>query len=545
MGRKDFSRTSAALFGALLVVLVVSNSVLGQSPAPGSSVAQIDDLLRQGYQLEQQKRWSEALTLYEDGVRQFPAEQNLQRRFEFTRLHYDVGRRLNDTSFRAALTRLSLNETLDLYSEVLLKIQTHYVEGPNFKELVERGTNALEVALAEPTFLERCRVSADPQVIEGFRQELRRTLGPRMVQSRNDARNLVSLVSAMAADRLGVPQNAVVMEYTCGAANALDVYSSYLTPGQLTDVYSQIEGNFVGLGIELKADNGSLLLVRVINGSPAQKGGLRDGDRILAVDGHQTRDYSTDQAANLLQGEVGSLAELVVQSPGQSPRTVQIHRERVEVPSIDEAHIVDTAQGIGYLKLTCFQKTTSRDLDVALWNLHREGMRSLIMDLRGNPGGLLITAVEVADKFVERGVIVSTRGRNAQEDFTYSAHEAGTWRVPLVVMIDQDSASAAEIFAGAMRDHRRATIVGVRSYGKGSVQGIFPLSFSNAGLRLTTAKFYSPKGYPYSGIGVEPDLAVHKVARPSGVPSSSLSGDSDDPALTAAIEVARQRVAQR
>ena len=177
--------------------------------------------------------------------------------------------------------------------------------------------------------------------------------------------------------------------------------------------------------------------------------------------------------------------------------------------------------GVGYFKLTCFQKTTARDLDAALWKLHRDGMRSLVIDVRGNPGGLLVSAVEVVDRFVDRGIIVSTRGRIAQEDYTYSAHEQGKWRVPLVVLIDQDSASAAEIFAGAIRDHHRGTIVGVRSFGKGSVQGIFPLDGSNAGMRLTTAKFYSPNGSPFSGVGVEPDVVVllaaqhnHVVARP-------------------------------
>ena len=142
-------------------------------------------------------------------------------------------------------------------------------------------------------------------------------------------------------------------------------------------------------------------------------------------------------------------------------------------------------------------------------------MKSLVIDVRGNPGGLLVSAVEVADRFVDRGVIVSTRGRSAQEDFTYSAHEQGKWQMPLVVIIDQDSASAAEIFAGAIRDHHRGTIVGVRSFGKGSVQGIFPLDESNAGVRLTTAKFYSPNGRPYSRVGVEPDIRRCVLAAPA------------------------------
>jgi carboxyl-terminal processing protease len=546
MRRKGLLRASRVFLGVVLAALVLSQAVLARAATPVAATAQVDDLLRQGVQLEQQGRWSEAMAVYEDGVRQHPSERALQRRFEFTRLHHDVARRYNDSSFRDSLLRLSFNESLDLYSEVLLKIQTHYVEAPNWKELVERGTNAFEVAMSESAFLEGCRVRTDGPALDQFRQELRRTLGPRMIQSRNDARTTVSLVAAMAAERLGVSQNAVVLEYACGAADTLDLYSSYLTPGQLNDIYSQIEGNFVGLGIELKADNGSLLIVRVIPGSPAQKGGLRDGDRILAVDGQQTRDCSTDRAANLLQGEAGSVANLVVESPNQQPRQLRIRRERVEVPSIDDVRIVDRPQGVGYLKLTCFQKTTSRDLDTALWNLHRQGMRSLIIDLRGNPGGLLVSAVEVADKFIERGVIVSTHGRNSQEDFTYSAHEPGTWRMPLVLIIDQDSASAAEIFAGAIRDHRRGTLVGTRSYGKGSVQGIFPLGASSAGLRLTTAKFYSPKGYPFVGVGVQPDLTVHNVARPADAASvTSPTGTSDDPMLATALEAVRQMIAQR
>jgi carboxyl-terminal processing protease len=161
-------------------------------------------------------------------------------------------------------------------------------------------------------------------------------------------------------------------------------------------------------------------------------------------------------------------------------------------------------------------------------------MRSLVIDLRGNPGGLLVSAVEVADRFVERGVIVSTRGRIAQEDFTYTAHEHGKWQVPLVVMIDQDSASAAEIFAGAIRDHRRGTIVGVRSFGKGSVQGIFPLDDSASGIRLTTAKFYSPAGRPFNRVGVDPDVTVRTAAKPiNGIVNS------DDATLSAAIQTAR------
>lgn len=518
----------------------------GSAPDAGLAPSAIGDVLRRGRQLEAERRWAEATAHYEDALRQFPGEPSLQQRFEASRLHYDLARRYNDASFRRLLEGLSLSEALAVYSEVLLKIQSHYVETPDWKDLVRRGTGAVEVALSEQPFLDGCRPGIDRQAVDDFCGELGRALGARAIRSRAEAGDAVAAAANLARQRLGVAPSRVVLEYTCGAANSLDLYSTYLTPDQLAEVYSQIEGNFVGLGVELKAQGDALLIVRVISGSPAERSGMRAGQRIVAVDGRPTRDLSTERAANLLQGPAGSVVHLTLQDPDGSSQSMAVRRQRVEVPSVDDVQILDRNQGIGYLKLTCFQKTTAHDLDVALWNLYHAGMRSLIIDLRGNPGGLLVAAVEAADRFVERGVIVSTRGRSFQEDLTYSAREAGTWRVPLVVLVDQDSASAAEIFAGAIRDHQRGTIVGKRSYGKGSVQGIFPLTASGAGVRLTTARFYSPGGRPYNGVGVEPDIVVHQVARPGdGASPARPPARPADPTLAAALQAAQQLMAQR
>ena len=199
--------------------------------------------------------------------------------------------------------------------------------------------------------------------------------------------------------------------------------------------------------------------------------------------------------------------------------------------------MLDASAGIATLKLTSFQKTTAADLEAALRKLDAAGMRSLVIDLRGNPGGLLSAAVDVADLFLERGLVVATRGRSPDEDFNYSAGRPGTWRMPLVLLIDGDSASSSEIFAGAIRDHRRGSIVGSRSYGKGSIQGIFPLDAAGVGMRLTTAKFFSPHGLPYSGVGVEPDVPVQTVARP--VDGTFVPGSADT-GLAAATDVARR-----
>lgn len=544
---------SALLLAALLSLFGSSPTADAQirivepgasSQAAGERSAAVESLVRQGSALESENRWGDALAHYEEALRDFPHDEVLARRREFAKINYELGRRYDDDSFRKALISFRVDEALDQYSEVLLKIETHYVDRPDWTRLVERGTRAMEIALARDDFRRRHLPNVAAERIDAFARAMRRTVGSTTTRTRDEARTLVASLASHGEHAIGLPAVATVFEFTCGAIGGLDNYSAYLTSGQLKDVYSQIDGNFVGLGIELKADDGSLLIVNVIPGSPADRAGLRANDRIVAVDRQSTREISTDSAANLLQGPEGSIAEVTIHSPDRDPRTVRVRREHVEVPSVDNIKIVDAEAGVAYLRLVSFQRTTNRDMDRALWQLHRQGMKSLIIDLRGNPGGLLSASVEVADKFVDRGTIVSTKGRNTAEDYRYTAHQIATWRVPLVVLIDGNSASASEIFAGAIRDHRRGTIIGERSYGKGSVQGIFPLAVGGCGVRLTTAKFYSPAGTPINELGVSPDVTVHTTAKPDLATADIPTGD-EDRVLKAAVQVAQQQLAAR
>ena len=370
---------------------------------------------------------------------------------------------------------------------------------------------------------------------------LRTDVNKRPVRSRTEAMDLLKYSAHLAQQHLNIPATITIGEYCAGAISSLDQYSAYLTSAQLDDVYSQIEGNFVGLGIELKATDDSLLIVKVIPGGPAERSGIMAGDRIVAVEGQPTTDISTDKAADMLKGVQGSVVTVSLDNATRGTRTLRVRRERVNVPCVEDVGIIDSTNGIGYFRLTSFQKTTSRDVDQALWKLHRMGMKSLIVDVRGNPGGLLTASVEVADKFIPEGTIVSTRGRSTREDYDYKAHRVGTWRVPLIVLIDKDTASASEIFAGAVHDLGRGTILGERSYGKGSVQGIFPLSISRSGVRLTTAKFYSPSGQPISERGVSPHHTVHMVAKPdSDIAQSGMPTEDDDAVVAAACAMARK-----
>jgi carboxyl-terminal processing protease len=540
-------------FGRTWLLLAVVAAVVPSVPGPlgaqsevripsealgaGGDLAQV---LRQGAVLEQEERWVDALTHYEKAARGFPRDRTLQDRLTLAQIHCDIARRYTDVSFQQLASTLSWREAMDMYAEVLLKIQAYYVEEPNWQSMLWRGTASLDVALTKKEFLDVCLPDVPGARINAFRHELRRSVNTQQVSGHEDARAVVGQCSRTAANMLGLKPTAVVLEYVCGAVNDLDQYSSYLTGSQLDDIYDQIEGSFVGLGIEIRADQEGLLVTKTIPGGPAQRSGLQAGDCIIEIDGEPTREVPTDKAADRLKGMPGSTVELAVTKTGHQTERYRIRREHVEVPSVEKARIIDRAHGIGYFQLTNFQKSTNREVDAALASLRRQGMKSLIIDVRGNPGGLLTASVEVADQFVPEGLIVQTRGRSPHEDYDYRAHLVGTTNVPLVVLVDKETASASEIFAGAIRDHRRGVVIGQPTYGKGSVQGIFPLDVVKSGLRLTTAKFYSPSGRQISDQGVEPNVLVHEVARVTASGESLAQAPDYDPALAIALETMRR-----
>lgn len=507
----------------------------------------IDQALNSGYDLERSRKWLEAIELYEKASKAYPDSAALSYGLRRAKIHFGIERRYSDKSFQSSLLHMSRTETLSLFEEILSTVQQEYVDPVSATSFIAHGTESLYTALADERFLQKNVTVENREAVKAFRQMLVDDYWNKQITTRQGVRSTVLEICDQAERKLGVRATPVILEYIFGGCNALDDYSSYLTPTRLNDLYGNIEGQFVGLGIEMKAEqNKGLLLVNVLPDSPAAEGGMLAGEHIVSIDGTDCRLMTTDEAAGLLQGTEGSRVTLEIErSTTGRVRRMTLGRRAVNVKSIPIAKIVDESHGIGYIQMNSFQSSSAQELDVALNKLRQQGMRSLIWDLRGNPGGLLNTAVDVLDRFVNDGVLVSTRGRTTSSETSYTAQRSRKWNIPLVVLIDGDSASASEIVAGAVKDHHRATLVGRKSYGKWSVQSILKLRGSS-GLRLTTAKFYSPNGHTLGKIGVKPDI---EVAEPDKrrtyfrAPTDlDVTGDAD---IQKGIEVLQRRTAAR
>ena len=503
--------------------------------------------ISEGNRLRTERHWAEAIDFYEKALKKWPENDSLKQGLRQSKIQFSIERRYSDKSFLESMLPLSRPEAMNYLDDVLDKVRKYYVDPVTPTSFVAHGTESLYFALSNDKFLHRNIPGANSTRVTALRKTLRNSYWNKQVSGPDQARRTVIELCDLAQYEVGLNSSAVVMEFVFGGCNSLDDYSSYLTPGKLSDLYNNIDGEFVGIGIEMKSEPGKgLLLVNVLPESPAEEGGAQPGDLIVRINNTDSRKMSTEEAATLLQGQAGSRLVLTLASPNTSEeRQTTLIRRAVKVKSIPIAKIIDRANGIGYIRMTGFQKNTTEELDAALMKLNGEGMRALIWDVRGNPGGLLTKAVEVLDRFIADGVLVSTRGRTPDQDSTYSAQAAGTWKMPLVLLTDGDSASASEIVAGAIHDHHRGTIVGRKTYGKWSVQSILQ-GHAETGFRLTTAKFYSPSGRTYGKVGIKPDIevAAGESTRTSyrGRRNDPLEDDRD---IDAGLDVLRKQMAKR
>lgn len=292
-----------------------------------------------------------------------------------------------------------------------------------------------------------------------------------------------------------------------GMLDTLDPHSAFMPPDAFREMQVETQGSFGGLGIEITVKDRMLTVVAPIDGTPAERAGVQPGDRIVKIEGQPTKDMTLMDAVRKLRGPKGSKVTISILREGSpEPMDITLVRETIEVHSVRSK---DLGDGIYYVRITSFQEKTSKDLEKALEQAEKAGDAALILDLRNDPGGLLNQAVAVSDMFLDKGqLIVYTQGRIKNQDLRFTAeHSNGLPKWPMVVLVNGGSASASEIVAGALQDWKRAVLIGTKTFGKGSVQTVIPLS-DGSGLRLTTAKYFTPGGRSIHGIGITPDIIV-------------------------------------
>ena len=304
-----------------------------------------------------------------------------------------------------------------------------------------------------------------------------------------------------------VDEKALIEAAINGMLTSLDPHSSFLDTENFSNMQVQTKGKFGGLGIEITMENGVIKIVSPIDDTPAAKAGLQPEDYIVAVDGEPILGMALSEAVDKLRGKVGSDVTVTIQREQNEPFDVTVTRDTIKIRSV-RSEVFDD---IGYLRITTFSEQTSPGLNDAVEKIfteHGDKVKGFVLDLRNNPGGLLNEAIAVTDAFLEAGEIVSTRGRDAENASRAYAKPGDIARgLPLVVLINSGSASASEIVAGALKDHQRAVLLGTRSFGKGSVQSVIPVSGTGA-MRLTTARYYTPSGVSIQATGITPNIEV-------------------------------------
>ena len=294
-----------------------------------------------------------------------------------------------------------------------------------------------------------------------------------------------------------------------GAINGMvqslgDPHSMYMKSSMYKSLKEHTAGAFGGIGVTMGFKDDKVTIVSVLEGTPGERAGLKVGDEILAVDGVPVSEYQSEEVALHIRGDAGTTVKLLIHREGSEDSEYSLERDTIKVPSVKGKILAGTK--MGYIRIASFGENTGEEFKAEYKNLEEAGMQGLILDLRQNPGGLITSCVEVADMLVPQGNIVSVVQRDgSREDYDSSLEEQ---KYPLVVLIDGNSASASEILAGALQDKEAATLVGTKSYGKGSVQVVVPL-FHEDGLKLTIAKYYTPNGRCIDGIGIEPDITVN------------------------------------
>ncbi|MCX5665688.1 MAG: S41 family peptidase [Candidatus Omnitrophica bacterium] len=370
------------------------------------------------------------------------------------------------------------------------------------------------------------------------------------LQSKDDLYNQVELfsdaISVIRSEYVNeVDSKKVIYGALRGMLSSLDDFSQFLDQDEYKELASEAKGEFGGIGVEITLKDGIITVITPMAGTPAESAGIKPGDKIVRINGKTTKDVRLSDAVKIMRGEPGTQLTLTVwREKEERVLDIPIKRAKINIESIKDARLIEGK--IGYIRLVEFQEKCARELEAALKKLEGEGMDSLVLDLRNNPGGLLDSAIDVSEKFIPKDeIIVSTKSRSPDQNAVYRSKGVLTHPgYPLIVLVNEGSASAAEIVAGAIQDNKRGVILGTKTFGKGSIQTVIPLK-DNSALRLTTASYLTPSGRSISNQGVVPDVIVDREELGGRKRSSSDIFDDvdDDKEIKKDIKVSKQKEA--
>jgi len=453
-----------------------------------------------------------------------------------------ITRRWSDEDLVQSASRMEGWAGRSVYGDAMQILVWCYVDPLSYRRLLGAGLESLRAALDNAEFRRRFPAAADEAKRARFAEALdilALKAGAADPWFAFQATDWLAAVMEKNRAMLGLPDGAVVAEFLFGAMDSLDPYTRFLT-AEMSRVYDeQIEGAYVGIGAEVVRRDGRFFVKEVFAGGAAARAGLKAGDEIVALDGRSVAGLVRGELSRRLRGRPGTEVKVSVRAGGEGPaREATLVRAAVRLPDVRDVQMLDAAQGVGYLRLTVFNDRSEQELRRAIRDLAGRGAKRLILDLRDNPGGSLPGAVAVAGVFLPKGRVLKTRGRVLGATWTYdvSALAWPEWRGDLAVLVNENTASAAEVVAAALARHERAALVGKRTFGKGAVQVV--LGAGGGAVCVTIARVYDPKGEGLEGRGVAPTVAVAAPARPPATPP-------EDPVVRAAMAILGQAKSPR
>jgi carboxyl-terminal processing protease len=505
----------------LLALILGSTLFFAASQSQALTEAQIRMLVNRAVDFEKQSNWEKAREIYEALLGQNDPGLRIRDRYhQVLRRCWQV-RRHQDISYRKEVLSIEYAQALQLYtviSNTLLDGSTEKKKLDSTK-LFRKGLEELDAALADPVFLEQHVPTERLAHVDAFRAQVRKAFGKLDSLSRKEAATQIGNVAMEAERSLQLNPTVVAMEFACGACYAIDEYTAYLTPNQLRELaqsFSRSEAIGVGLTLDIRDNRIVIHSIAVDSSARMVNPPVKEHDQIVRVNNKKVDDLPLHIVKELLEGPVGSMVDVQIKSADDGMmRTVSLQR-RTMITSV--SYFMQPGKDIGYIGIGSFTYTTSQEVDEAIARLLQMGMKGLILDVRDNTGGIFESAIETARKFLNSGIITSTQHQDSKLNCVYHAKNPSALPVPMVVLINGETASAAEVLAGALKDNNRAYLIGQTTFGKGCTQCVLKLpnatgGVPTGGMKLTVARFFSPKGVSYSSRGINPDLFIDEVAQ--------------------------------